>query len=307
MAFADTSELQLAFVAENTWATTPSNPSFNKLRVTSESLTHNIQNVTSNEIRPDADVSDLIQVGASAEGDFGFELSHGSEFDTLFEHALRGTFSSSRLDAGTAKKSMTLEKMFEVGSPDEFLRFEGCRIGNLNLNFRAQEIITGTISVMGKQGTTAQAELSGATYADANTNDVMAAPDVASISIGGVSGSIFLIQLSLQIGNNLRAQNALANLNAIGIGYGQRDVTGSMEVYFDSVSRQIYDDFVNGTAASLSWQASDGTNTYTFTLPNIKYSTGSVPTPGNNQDVFIQADFRALFDSTEQTSVYIEN
>src|SRR5690606_15567028 len=110
MAFANTSQTQVAFVEESTWGTTPTTPTFQLLRITSESLVHNIENVTSNEIRPDADVADLIQTGASATGDFGFELSYGTDFSTLFEHALRGSFVSSRLDAGTDRKSFTFEK-----------------------------------------------------------------------------------------------------------------------------------------------------------------------------------------------------
>lgn len=307
MAIANTSELQFAAVEEVTWGTTPATPTFQKLRITSESLTHNIENTVSNEIRPDADVSDLIQVGASATGDFGFELSYGSDFDMLLEHALRGAFVSSRLDAGTSRKSFTFEKLFEVGSPDEYLRFVGCRVGTLGLNFQAGQIITGTASVTGKQGSAAQSAISGATYSAANTNAVMAAPDVGSIAIGGVSGTFFLTQLSLQVGNNLRAQNALGELNAIGVGYGLRDVTFSFQAYFDGVSRSIYDDFVSGTEATLSWQASDGTNTYTFNLPRVKYSTGRVVAGGNNQDVFVEIDGRALYDSGEGTSIYIGN
>lgn len=307
MAFANTSETQFALVEETTLGTTPASPSWQKFRITNESLIYDISNTTSNEIRPDVDISDLIQTGAQAAGDFGFELSYGSEFDTLFEHALRGAFASSRLDGGTAKKSLSFEKKFEVGSPDEFLRFEGCRIGSFELNVQANNIITGVASIMGLSSSVATSELSGATYADPNTNDVMGAPDVASITVGSTSGTIYFTDLSFSINNNLRAQNAVSSLAAVGIGYGLREVTGSMTAYFDAISQQMYDDFVAGAEASLSFQMTDGTNTYTVTFPRIKYQSGQVVAGGNNEDVFAAMTFQGLYDSVEGTSIYITN
>lgn len=307
MTFANTSETQFALVEETTLGTTPASPSWKKFRITSESLIYDITNTTSSEIRPDVDVSDLIQTGASASGDFSFELSYGSEFDTLFEHALRGAFVSSRLDGGTSKKSLSLEKKFEVGSPDEFLRFEGCRIGSLELNVQANSIITGSASIMGLSSSVATSEESGATYTDANTNDVMAAPDVASITVGSTSGTIYFTDLSWSLNNNVAAQNAVGSLNAVGIRYGLREITGSMTAYFDALSQQMYDDFVAGTEASLTYQMTDGTNTYTVTFPRIKYQSGRVVAGGNNEDVFAEMAFQALYDSSEGTSIYIEN
>ena len=305
--FANTSETQFALVEESTLGTTPSSPSWQLFRITSEGLEYDINNTTSSEIRPDADISDLIQTGASATGDFSFELSYGSEFDTLFEHALRGAFTSSRLDGGTAKKSLSFEKKFEVGSPDEFLRFEGCRVGNLSLNVTSNSIITGSASIMGLSSSVGTAEESGATYTDANSNDIMAAPDVANITVGDTSGTIFFTDLSFQLNNNLRAQNAVGKLNAVGIGYGLREVTGTMTAYFDALSQQMYDDFVAGTEASISFEATDGTNTYTFTIPRIKYQTGRVVAGGNNEDVLAEMSFQGLYDSAEGTSIYLEN
>lgn len=307
MSFANTSQTQFAFVPEATWGTTPATPTFQKMRITGESLAYDIQTQASNEIRPDADISDLVQLGASASGDVNFELSYGSDFDAIFEQALRGSFVSSRLDAGVERKSMTFEKSFEVGSPDEYFRFEGCRINQLSLNLPANDFITGSISVMGKGSTVGTSIISGATYTDPNSNAIMAAPDVGSIAIGGVSGTFYLTNLSLQVGNNLRPRNAVGSLNAVDVGYGLRAVTGSLTAYFDGVSRGIYDDFVSGTAAALSWQTTDGTNTYTWNIPRAKYQTGRVVAGGNSQDVFVEATFQGLYDSSEGTSIYIGN
>src|SRR5690606_36709663 len=110
---------------------------------------------------------------------------------------------------------------------------------------------------------------------------IIAAPDVGSIAIGGVSGTFYLTNQSLQVGNNLRPRNAVGSLNAVDVGYGLRAVTGSLTAYFDGVSRGIYDYFVSGTAAALSWQTSYGTNSYTCNILRAKYQTPCVVAGGN--------------------------
>ena len=149
MAFADSSETEIAFIAEATFGTTPATPVFQRMRVTSEDLTGELQTVVSNELRPDAEVSDLIRVGESATGNLPFELSFGSEVDTLLEHALRGTFAANELKGATEKKSFTFEKRHETGATDHYFRYTGCRIGGISLTLRAQEIVTRSFSVQG--------------------------------------------------------------------------------------------------------------------------------------------------------------
>jgi hypothetical protein len=305
---ANTSQTDFAFVPETTFGTTPTDPAFQRVRITSESLAGNIETTTTNEIRPDATVTDLIQTGASAGGDIGFELSYGAEFDTLLEHALRGSFNTGTLQGGTEKKSLSLEKKFVLGDgSDYYLRYTGARVGSLSLSLSAGSIITGSVGFQTLDETSATSALSNATYTDANTNDVMAAPDAANITVGNVSGTVYMTDLSLNVTSNLRNQNAVGNLYSVGIGYGIREVTGSMTVYFDSNTKQMYDDFVAGSEASVSFEATDGTNTYTFNLPRIKYSSGSVQAGGNNQDLLVELSFQALLDSGAGTDIEITN
>ena len=71
------------------------------LRITgTPSLAFQPQTVTSNEIRPDRQVSDLIAVGAEAGGDVGFELSFGT-FDDVIESALFSSWVNTPQDVGT--------------------------------------------------------------------------------------------------------------------------------------------------------------------------------------------------------------
>ena len=83
---ADTNRVQLKYIEETTWGTTPGTPTMTEIRMTSESLSYNIANIVSNEIRSDRQTTDLIQTGAEAAGGFNGELSYGSYDDQPVWH-----------------------------------------------------------------------------------------------------------------------------------------------------------------------------------------------------------------------------
>jgi len=83
----DSNRVQMRYVEEDDWGTTPPTRDLQELRIVSESLKHTIENVTSNEIRDDRQTTNLIQTGSSAAGDLAFELSYDS-YDEFLEGAL---------------------------------------------------------------------------------------------------------------------------------------------------------------------------------------------------------------------------
>lgn len=82
----DTNRTQLYYVEESAWGTTPAS-ALQEFRSTGDSLSYNIDNITSNEIRDDRQVTDLIQTGANPGGGVDWELSY-ENCDDLFEGAL---------------------------------------------------------------------------------------------------------------------------------------------------------------------------------------------------------------------------
>ncbi len=388
MTIADASETELAFIAESTFGVTPATPAFQKVRLTSEDLTGEINTVVSNELRPDAEVADLIKVGESGTGNLPFELSFGSEFDTLFEHALRGSFASnaaidtgvtalsvgatntfnraagdflaqgfevgmrvtssgftdaanngtflvvgvsalvltvaestlvveaagvdeqivaqgSQLAAATEKKSITLEKRHDTGATDQYFRYRGSRIGSMALTFRQQEVVTGSFGIQGLDETIDTAIIAGANYTNPNDKAVMSAIDVGTIHVDGVATPMFYTEISLNLNNNLRAQNALGAVGAIGIGYGRREITGNLTAYFETAD--LYEEAVNNNAIALAWPVSDGANSYTFSLPKVKFTSRRAVAGGNNQDIFAELQYQALVDTIQGTSIKIQN
>lgn len=87
----DSNRTRVGIVAESAFGVTPNSPVFQTLRVTSSSLSFSPKTTSSTEIRADRQVSDLILVGADAQGDLGMELSFSSQ-DALLEGAMFSSF-----------------------------------------------------------------------------------------------------------------------------------------------------------------------------------------------------------------------
>lgn len=83
----DTNRVAIRIVEESTFGVTPTAPAFQELRVTSGNVGYTPTTVTSNEMRSDRQVTDLILVGAEAGGSLGFEVSHEA-LDIPIEGAL---------------------------------------------------------------------------------------------------------------------------------------------------------------------------------------------------------------------------
>ena len=295
----DSSQTRLAYIAESAYGTTPTTPAFLNQRFVSESLNANIENVVSNEIRADRNVTDLIQVGADGGGSVDFELSYGS-FDDWLESLMFSTWSTNVLKNGNTQKSFTIEKTFEGGATDQYHRFTGCVANSLSLAIQAKQVVTGSFEFLCKGSTAAQAIISGATYTAANSNPVInAAANFASLAMTSVT-SPELMSLNLKITNNLRRQAVVGSIDARGIGTGRFEVTGEAVMYFTNAS--AYDLFLAGTATDLTFALGGASSKkYLFELANIKFEKGEIVAGGNDQDVMAKMSFRALFDGTDNT------
>lgn len=296
---ADTSQTRLAYITESTYGTTPSTPTMLVQRYTGEGLSANIQTITSNEIRADRNISDVVQVGSEVGGNVDFELSYGS-FDLWLESLMHGAWSTNVLKNGTTRKSFSMEKTFETGATDQYHRFTGCIANTLTLSVQAQQIVTGSFGFLGKGFSSAQAIISGATYTAPNTNDVInAGNNFASLAVTGVT-SPELTSLNLSITNNLRTQAVVGSIESRGVGTGRFEVTGDLTAYFEN--EDLYELFLAQTATDLTFKLGGASSkNYVFDMDKIKFTGAEIVAGGNDQDVLAVMQFRALYEGTDNT------
>lgn len=296
---------QISYVPEGTWGVIPATPNWKLLRMTSESLQIERTTVTSNEIRPDRNIADLITVGGGASGGFNFELSYGV-FDELIASVLQEDWKENKIVNGLKQTSFAIEKRLALGGDAyEYHRFSGMTPNTFSLNCEAQQIVTGAFGFMGKGGTIDQAIVSGAQYTDAANDSVMnTSSHFANLAVTGASNPC-IQSLSIEISNSLRARKAVGSLDNIGVGGGRFTVTGAMNCYFESNS--LYKKFLDDEAVSLSFiVGTGGGKKYKITMPRIKFSGGSPAASGNDQDIMVNLNYQALYAPALKGTLSIE-
>ena len=290
----------LRLVKETVFGTTPTTPALKEIRYTGESLNFNQTKTTSNEIRSDRNTSDILITGADASGDINVELSIAS-FDDLIEGAFAASFSApvanlSDIKNGTSLLSYTIQKHFQDLDVPAYQNFNGCRVGGMNLEFTNGSILTGSFSIMGLNSTIGTSQIAGATIVAAPTQSVMnAVTDLVEIEEDGVASTMVIKTLSLNLNNNLRAQDAIGTLGHVGIALGRLEVIGNISAYFKDLTQ--YNKFLNNTSFKLGFKCIDDVNDYyEFTLPNCKFESATIVSGGLDQDIMIEGSYRAIYD-----------
>lgn len=296
MAGISASKTRLAYITETAWGTTPATPVFKNIRFTGESLNAEKQTVTSDEIRPDRNVADVIQVSRMGSGNINAEFSYGS-FDDFFEGALYSTWATDVLKNGVDQKSFTLEKTFQKDDgTDIFHRFPGTVINTMSLGITAGQLISLGFGVMAKGVVDATAVITGATYTDANSNPVLsAATNFASLTMTGVTAAPLIQALTLDTTNNLRQRPVVGSLDSAGIGAGRFAGTGTMNAYFEG--GDLYSAFLNHGELSLSFLlGTEAGSRYLVEIPTLKITAGTIVAGGNDQDVMANLNWQAIYD-----------
>jgi hypothetical protein len=298
MTIATGSRHDMAYVAETVFGTTPATPVLKPIRHTGTTLGLSKDAIESEELRQDRQVANFRHGNKSVAGDLNVELSYGT-FDDLIEATLAGTWATDVLKAGTTRRSFTIERYHtDIG---KYLRSTGCSFNALSLSVAPNSMVTGSLSVIGKGFSVASVAITGATYSAESTT----APFdsfTGSITEGGSSIAV-VTSIDLSIDNGMEALYVVGSDETLLPSIGKSSVTGSITAYFEDSS--LIDKFIAETASSLSFVLTDlAGNSYTFSMPNIKYNSGN-PEVGGPGAVTVSLDFVALYDSGISSQIQI--
>lgn len=211
-------------------------------------------------------------------------------------------FTGDFITNASTKRSNTIERQYLDHSPVTYEYLVGMTLNTLQVDAKTQAIATYTKNYIGQSATTTTTRKAGATDIAAPTYGVLnTSTNVGRIGFDGsvIVGPNFVMNASININNNIRAQQAIGSLGAVGTGNGEFTVTGTIESYFGDKS--IYDKVVNNTLTSFDMRLgrSDGNReSILFDLPSIKLSSGAPSVSGKNADVMIQAGFTAFMSAT---------
>lgn len=306
MTIATGSRHSMAYCAETTFGTTNATPVFKAFRHTSTTLALSKESLQSSELRSDRQIVDFRHGVKSVSGDAGIELSYGS-FDDMIEAALGGTWSADtptagidQLEVGLSRRSFTIERLFD--DITQYHRFTGCHVNTMNLSVQPSAMVTGSFGMIGKGMTTGTAAIAGATYPAASTTTPFDG-FTGSINEGG-NGIAVVTEMSLSIDNGMAAINVVGSDETLEPSIARSNVTGSVTAYFEDST--LLDKFINETETSINFTLADvAGNTYLFSLPRIKYSSGQ-PDVSDESPVTISFNFQALLDSTAGTNMLVQ-
>jgi hypothetical protein len=193
----------------------------------------------------------------------------------------------------------TFEKEF-ADLTNKFIQAKGCRVGQFDMAFVINEIVTGSMVVAGATGLLGAASLVGAgSEAAASGNDVLAGNvDTDFVLYDGVdiaTSGIIITRVDLSINNTLRPNYSLTSDSPIDQKAGTHRFTGTIEAYVSDESWEIYQDMFNNTEVSLKVKVTgtDGKG-YILDLPKIKVSGDAPSASGLDQDNMIRAEFLAI-------------
>jgi len=300
MAIANGAQHSLHYIAEVTYGTTPSTPTWTPLPHTATTLALTKDAIESEKLRGDRQVEDLRHGNKSVSGDITGELEYGA-FDDVLEAVFCGTWTNDVLEPGSTRRSFTVERKFADLATPEFHRSTGCEFNTVSMSIAPNSMVTTTFGVIGKDLSTATSEIGSSTYS-ADVGNTPFDSFTGSISEGGSSiSTITALEISME--NGLEPLFSVGSDTTNRPSIGKSRVTGTVTSYFDS--KTLYDKFLNETESSIAVTLTDvDGNDYLIELPRVKYKSGQPDVSGEGA-VTVALEFDALYDDTEETNIRI--
>lgn len=311
MAIGNGSGRRLAIVEETGWGNIPANPTFQIARFTGGSLVAEKLLATSDEIQAHENVVDEFLVGWQAGGSYSFELSYGGWFDTLFKSVCRSDFvATTTMKNGSTDVFFTAEETYELGTTDQYYRYPGSQVNSMTLNIPAQGLVTGSVEVMSKRELSDIVVLPGTvTYLAANAKAVMGSSQAATFDITSPSLGAIVRSVTFNLNSNLRRRPDIEQLYSNAFGHGRFEITGSMDVYFESTAaaeNAIWKKNIDHDDSVLTVTIGSVNNErYRFILPKMRILAGERNPGGHSDDIMMTLPFRGMYDATEACSLKI--
>ena len=298
MPFAQGSRSGLAYCVENTFGVTPTTPQLKSIPINTHSLSLNKDAIESGEIRSDRMIKFMRHGNRQIGGTIETELRVG-DFDDLLQSAFFGRFSGGILKNGIQPLYLTIEDRSE--DINQYRVFRGCAVNTLAVSIKPNAIVTATFGIVGKSSTSSNASIdSDASIEDTSDNQPFVSFE-GTLKEGGTNQAI-ITGLDFQIDNGLQPTFVVGSAETPQLEYGRSNVTGTITAYYQD--QTLMNKFLNETESSLEMSLSDGTNTYNFKMPRIKYSGAEVPVQ-NEQSRIITLPFTALLDDASDASIIL--
>lgn len=212
------------------------------------------------------------------------------------------TVKGSVLSNGTTQKSFTFESAW--ADITQYISFTGVRADTFALNIATNNIVTGSIGMMGKVPTSAGSTIWSATTAAASTESYNSLDHLARIWIDDTLLTNDLTGLQFSISTNASKREAIGSLDGEGIIQNSISCSGSLTEYFQD--NTLLAKNLAFTPFDLAFALVDSSNNaYVFHFPECKPKSGKPDNGGLDTQITIPHGFDATYDGTLTRTVSI--
>lgn len=215
-------------------------------------------------------------------------------------------YQGAQITNGTEQRSFTVEREYQ-DIASTFEKFVGMVVAQGALNVQAGAILTGSVTFLGKRGTSETASAASGDTAATTSEVLNAITNVEAIYENGVgpTSTLSAFSLGINVNNNLRTRPQIGSLGPISIGAGTAQITGTLQAYFSSAA--LFNRFLSNTPTSFAFILTDtALNRYVVDFPQIKFATGQRPGTAINTDVMADLTWQAYRDPSELITMRIQ-
>lgn len=304
MTQASGSASQILIVKEVDFGVVPTTPQFSLLSQASygESLNSTSEEIISNAIDKFRSVKSTRNGLKSSDGSVPFEFS--TDGSDLILEGLSGlkTGTGTSLDPfiykrGNSVPSFSVEKGFT--DINEYFLLKGMKVNSLELNCEPGQILSGSVSFLGKGDPSVSS-----TSADTTPTSTVHVPFTGidtKVLIDNSEANVS--SFTLNITNNLTAQNVLGSAFAKSINAGRGEVTGTISILFEDSS--VFEDWLNEVESKIELEITLGTKVTKFTFNKVKYNGAGLPNIETSDGVIYTLNWRSIYDATSQSDFVI--
>lgn len=218
-------------------------------------------------------------------------------FDSLLESLMHNTWATNVLKTGTTRKSFLLEQ--QQLDITKYSRYTGITVNSMTLTVPVSGLVTAAFGLMGRDMSIETSPF------DASVTDPQLSEPFfhagGTFNEGGSSSGL-LTSIVVTIDNGYNANYSLGDNKARDLSYGFAKVSGTIMAWFES--EVMANKFLNETSSSVEFTLTDGVNSHTYLIPNVKYNSASKTISGNGP-VTLSMTFVGLYDDSTSTNVRI--
>lgn len=256
----------------------------------------NAQQLIDPSIKSNRQLTSTKRGNVGTEGELQVVLC-ADNYDDMVSAVMQNDWSSNVLTIGTTQKHFSFEQGFmDMTGGAQYRVFTGMTPTKMSIKASPESFVEASFSLLG-MGTSAFSGTSLDDSPTAVTAKTKFTHDGGTFKEGGSTVG-YLTSIEMELDNNAAGNYALGNTAYRNISSGKAIVTGRVTAMFESVA--LYNKFKNNTSSSIEFTLTDGTDTLTFKMSQVKYGTGVIRHSGDGP-VEVEVGFTAEEHATDGT------